>query len=132
VEADDALGQYSSISALHDFNIKALVDMIVEKLPEGPEYFPKDTLTDKTLRFFAAEILREKILLNYQKEIPYSVEVEIEEYKESEAIDRIRALIFVDRESQKSISLAVRVVCSKWLEPKPDSNWKTSWGKKYS
>ncbi len=106
--------------------------MIVEKLPEGPEYFPKDTLTDKTLRFFAAEILREKILLNYQKEIPYSVEVEIEEYKESEAIDRIRALIFVDRESQKSISLAVRVVCSKWLEPKPDSNWKTSWGKKYS
>lgn len=91
------------ISALHGFNTDALVNMIVERLPEGPEYFPKDTLTDKTLRFFAAEIIREKILLNYKKEIPYSVEVEIEEYKESETIDRIRAIIYVDRESQKSI-----------------------------
>lgn len=91
------------ISALLGFNIDNLVKLIVEKLPEGPEYFSKDTLTDKTLRFFAAEIIREKILTNYKKEIPYSVEVEIEEYKESETIDRIRALIYVDRESQKSI-----------------------------
>lgn len=91
------------ISALLGFNIDNLVKLIAEKLPEGPEYFTKDTLTDKTLRFFAAEIIREKILTNYKKEIPYSVEVEIEEYKESETIDRIRALIYVDRESQKSI-----------------------------
>ncbi len=91
------------ISALLGFNIDNLVKLIVDKLPEGPEYFSKDTLTDKTLRFFAAEIIREKILTNYKKEIPYSVEVEIEEYKESETIDRIRAIIYVDRESQKSI-----------------------------
>ncbi len=91
------------ISALHAFNIDTLLNLILSHLPEGPEYFPKDTLTDKTLRFFASEIIREKILLNYHKEIPYSVEVEIEDYKESEAIDRIRAVIYVDRESQKSI-----------------------------
>ena len=72
-------------------------------MPEGPEFFPKDTLTDKTLRFFASEIIREKILTAYQKEIPYSVEVDIEEYNEETRIDRIRAIIYVDRESQKSI-----------------------------
>ncbi len=91
------------ISALHKFNTEALIKMVSEQLPEGPEFFPKDTLTDKTLRFFASEIIREKILTAYQKEIPYSVEVDIEEYNEEARIDRIRAIIYVDRESQKSI-----------------------------
>jgi GTP-binding protein Era len=91
------------ISALHGFNLNSLVDIILEKLPEGPEFFPKDTLTDKTLRFFASEIIREKILNSYRKEIPYSVEVEVEQYSESETIDRIKAVIYVERESQKSI-----------------------------
>lgn len=91
------------ISALHKFNTEALIKMVSEQLPEGPEFFPKDTLTDKTLRFFASEIIREKILTAYKKEIPYSVEVDIEEYNEEARIDRIRAIIYVDRESQKSI-----------------------------
>jgi len=91
------------VSALHNFNTEGLISLIKENLPEGPEYFSKDTLTDKTLRFFASEIIREKILTNYQKEIPYSVEVNIEEYKEGAKLDKIRALIYVNRESQKSI-----------------------------
>jgi GTP-binding protein Era len=90
-------------SALHNFNVETIIKAIVEHLPEGPEYFSKDTLTDKTLRFFASEIIREKILTSYQKEIPYSVEIEIEEYLEEPTIDRIRALIYVARDSQKSI-----------------------------
>lgn len=91
------------VSALHGFNTEGLISMIKEVLPEGPEYFSKETLTDKTMRFFASEIIREKILLHYQKEIPYSVEVEIEEYKEGSKLDKIRAIIYVSRESQKSI-----------------------------
>ncbi|HCT29765.1 MAG TPA: GTPase Era [Bacteroidales bacterium] len=91
------------VSALHGFNTDGLTTMIKEALPEGPEYFSKDTLTDKTMRFFASEIIREKILIHYQKEIPYSVEVDIEEYKESPKLDSIRAIIYVSRESQKSI-----------------------------
>jgi GTP-binding protein Era len=91
------------VSALHGFNTDGLIALIKEILPEGPEYFSKETLTDRTMRFFASEIIREKILLHYQKEIPYSVEVEIEEYKESTKIDKIRAVIYVSRESQKAI-----------------------------
>lgn len=91
------------VSALHKFNLDQLLKQIVEKLPEGPEYFPKETLTDKTLRFFASEIIREKILLNYQKEIPYSVEVVVEEYTEDKKMDKIRAIIYVARDSQKGI-----------------------------
>jgi GTP-binding protein Era len=91
------------VSALHGFNTEGLISMIKEILPEGPEYFSKETLTDRTMRFFASEIIREKILLHYQKEIPYSVEVEIEEYKESTKLDSIRGIIYVSRESQKAI-----------------------------
>lgn len=91
------------VSALHGFNTEGLITIIKEILPEGPEYFSKETLTDKTMRFFASEIIREKILLHYQKEIPYSVEVEIEEYKEGTKLDSIRAVIYVSRESQKAI-----------------------------
>lgn len=90
-------------SALHGFNLDAILESILERLPEGPEYFSKETLTDKTLRFFASEIIREKVLTTYKKEIPYSVEVDIEEYKEEPKIDRVRAIIYVTRESQKGI-----------------------------
>lgn len=91
------------ISALKNFNLDILLSAIVSKLPEGAAYFPKDQLTDKYERFFASEIIREKILMNYQKEIPYSAEVEIESFKEEESIIRIRALIHVIRDSQKGI-----------------------------
>ncbi len=90
-------------SAKESFNIGGLFDQIVERLPESEPYYPKDTLTDKTLRFFATEIIREKILTNYDKEIPYCCEVAIDEYKEEATIDRIAATIYVARDSQKGI-----------------------------
>jgi GTP-binding protein Era len=77
----------------------------MELLPENPPYFPKDELTDKSMRFFASEIIREKILLYYNKEIPYSCEVSIDEYKEKDDTDYISAVIYVERESQKGIIL---------------------------
>lgn len=91
------------VSARERFNIKGLFGKILEVLPEGPAFYPKDTLTDKTLRFFASEIIREKILRTYDKEIPYCCEIEIESYKEEPTIDRIAATIYVSRESQKGI-----------------------------
>ena len=91
------------ISALEKFNIEPIFDRILELLPEAPPFFPKDELTDRNERFFMQEIIREKILLHYQKEIPYSVEVEVEEFKEEAKIIKIRAIIFVSRESQKGI-----------------------------
>ncbi len=91
------------ISALKSFNLNTLLNAIISKLPESAPYFPKDQLTDKYERFFASEIIREKILLNYQKEIPYSAEVEIESFKEEKDLIRIRALIHVTRDSQKGI-----------------------------
>jgi GTP-binding protein Era len=91
------------VSALKRFNLDTLLNAVISKLPEGAPYFPKDQLTDKYERFFASEIIREKILMNYQKEIPYSAEVEIESFKEEESIIRIRALIHVMRDSQKGI-----------------------------
>jgi GTP-binding protein Era len=91
------------VSALKNFNLSVVLNRIIELLPVSPPYFPENELTDKSQRFFASEIIREKIFLNYQKEIPYSVEVQIEEFKESENIIRINALILVARESQKSI-----------------------------
>jgi len=91
------------MSALNDFNIEKVLDTILEKLPESPAYFSKDELTDKTERFFAQEIIREKILLNYQKEIPYSVEIEVESFIEEEKIIKIRANIYVARNTQKGI-----------------------------
>ena len=91
------------ISAQEKFNIEPIFDRILELLPESPPFFPKDELTDRNERFFFQEIIREKILLNYQKEIPYSVEVEVEEFKESEKIINVRAVIYVSRESQKGI-----------------------------
>ncbi len=91
------------VSALNNFNLETLLNAILTVLPEGEPFFPKDQLTDRYERFFASEILREKILKNYQKEIPYSVEIEIESFKEEAGLIKIRALIHVVRESQKGI-----------------------------
>lgn len=91
------------VSALKKFNLDALLNSVISRLPEGEPYFPKEQLTDKIERFFASEIIREKILLHYKKEIPYSVEIEIESFTEEKDINRIRAIIHVARDSQKGI-----------------------------
>lgn len=91
------------ISATKQFNIEPLLKRIKELLPESPPFFDKDALTDKPERFFVTEIIREKILLNYEKEIPYSVEVVVELFKEEAKIIRINAVIYAERESQKGI-----------------------------
>jgi GTPase len=91
------------ISALHNMNIQSIINKILDILPENPPYYEKDTLTDKTERFFVAEKIREKILLNYKKEIPYSVEVAVDQFKEKEGLIYITANIYVARESQKAI-----------------------------
>ncbi len=91
------------ISALQKENINLVFGTILQYLPEHPPYYNKDSLTDKDMRFFVSEIIREKILLNYKQEIPYSVEVVIDSYKEEPAITRIRALILTNRKSQKPI-----------------------------
>jgi len=91
------------ISALENFNVKEVFARILELLPESPAYYPKDALTDKPERFFVNETIREKILMNYDKEIPYSVEIETEEFLEDEKIIRIRSVIMVERDTQKGI-----------------------------
>ena len=91
------------ISALERFNVDTVFYKIIELLPEGPPYYPKDQLTDKPERFFVNEKIREKILMHYKKEIPYSVEVETESFIEEETIVRIRSVIMVERETQKGI-----------------------------
>lgn len=91
------------ISVKESFNIDKLLDRLVELSPESPPYFPKDQLTDKSERFFVNEIIREKILLNFKKEIPYSVEVVTEDFFEEETIIKIRSIIIVERDSQKGI-----------------------------
>lgn len=91
------------VSALENFNVKEIFERILELLPEAPPYYPKDQLTDKPERFFVNETIREKILLNYKKEIPYAVEVETEEFHEDEDIIRIRSVIMVERDTQKGI-----------------------------
>jgi GTP-binding protein Era len=91
------------ISALENFNIETVFNTIKELLPVSPAYYPKDALTDKPERFFVNETIREKILMNYEKEIPYAVEIETEEFLEDETIIRIRSVIMVERETQKGI-----------------------------
>ena len=91
------------ISALEGFNVSSVLEKIKELLPKGPGFYPKDQLTDKPERFFVNEKIREKILIHYKKEIPYSVEVETEEFIEEEKIVRIRSVIMVERETQKGI-----------------------------
>ncbi|HRV56255.1 MAG TPA: GTPase Era [Mangrovimonas sp.] len=91
------------ISALENFNTQVVFNRILELLPESPPFYPKDQLTDKPERFFVNETIREKILLNYKKEIPYSVEVETEAFQEDHKIIRIQSVIMVERDSQKGI-----------------------------
>lgn len=91
------------ISALQGFNVPEVFQRIVDLLPESPPFYPKDTLTDKPERFFVNEIIREKILVHYKKEIPYSVEIDTEEFFEEEEIIRMRSIIMVERETQKGI-----------------------------
>jgi GTP-binding protein Era len=93
------------VSALHNFNVDKVLEIIVENLPEHPPFYPKDELTDKNYRFFVSEIIREKILLLYKKEVPYSVEVVVDQYKEEQNLTRINAFIYVARETQKMIIL---------------------------
>jgi len=96
------------ISALQEANTDYLLERLISLMPVSPPYFEKDALTDKTERFFVSEIIREQILLNYKKEIPYSVEVDVEEFKEEESIIRMRAIIYVARDSQKGIIIGHR------------------------
>tara|TARA_B100000497_G_scaffold77143_1_gene86258 strand:+ start:1010 stop:1891 length:882 start_codon:yes stop_codon:yes gene_type:complete len=95
--------EFFPISALEGFNVKNVLDRIIELLPESPAYYPKDQLTDKPERFFVNECIREKILIHYKKEIPYAIEVLTEEFFEEDEIIRMRSIIMVERETQKGI-----------------------------
>ena len=104
------------ISALENFNVESVFNRILELLPESPAFYPKDQLTDRPERFFVNEIVREKILLQYKKEIPYAVEVETEEFKEDEKIVSFRCVIMVERDTQIGILIghkgsALKKVC---------------------
>ena len=101
------------ISAKNKFGVDMLLKRIKELLPESPAYFDKDQLTDKPARFFVSEIIREKILLYYDKEIPYSVEVKVDSFKEGDKSINIRAIIFVERDSQKGIIIGHQGVALK-------------------
>ena len=104
-----------TVSATKGTNMNAVLPAIVALLPEHAPFFPKDEMTTRTERFFASEIIREKIFLHYEQEIPYSSEVSIEEFKEEEAIIRIRAVIFVERDSQKGIVIGKGASSIKWV-----------------
>lgn len=101
------------ISALEGFQVQEVFDRIIELLPESPPFYPKDQLTDKPERFFVNEKVREKILENYKKEIPYAVEVDTEEFKEEENLIRIRSVIMVERDTQKGIIIGHKGVALK-------------------
>lgn len=105
LKADFPHAEVLPISALHKFNLEGIFKLVYEKLPEGEAFYEKDELTDKTMRFFVSEIIREKILLFYKKEVPYSAEVAVDSYKESDNRIDIHAYIFVMRETQKAIIL---------------------------
>ena len=117
------------ISALHRFNVDNVLRRIQELLPESPAYFDKDQWTDKPARFFVTEIIREKILLYYDKEIPYSVEVVVEEFKETDANIRIRAVIYVERESQKGIIIGHQGVALKRVSTEARKSLEKFFGK---
>ena len=117
------------ISALKKFQVDSLLQRLIELLPECPPYFPKDQLTDKPERFFVNEIVREKILLNYNKEIPYSVEILTEEFKEDEKIIRIRSVIMVERDSQKGIIIGHKGSALKKVGIKSRKDLETFFGK---
>jgi len=117
------------ISALHRFNVDNVLKRIQELLPESPAYFDKDQWTDKPARFFVTEIIREKILLYYDKEIPYSVEVVVEQFKETAGNIRISAVIFVERESQKGIIIGHQGVALKRVSTEARKSLEKFFGK---
>ena len=104
-----------AISALNNFGVQEVFKRILELLPESPPFYPKDQLTDKPERFFVNEKKKKKILMQYKKEIPYAVEIETEEFLEDERIIRIRAIIMVERESQKGIIIGHKGNALKWV-----------------
>ncbi len=118
------------VSALNGFNLDTLLNAILSRLPEGEPFFPKDQLTDRYERFFASEILREKILMNYKKEVPYSVEIEIESFKEESKIIRIRALVHVVRDSQKGILIGHKGAMLKKVGTEARHDMESFFGKK--
>ena len=118
------------ISALHKFGVDQVLNRIKELLPESPAYFDKDALTDKPARFFVNEIIREKILLYYNKEIPYSVEVVVESFKEEDTLIRINAVIYVERESQKGIIIGHQGVALKRVSTEARRELERFFGKK--
>lgn len=118
------------ISALHKFGTDILLSRIKELLPECPPYFDKDALTDKPARFFVTEIIREKILLLYEKEIPYSCQVEVESFKEGDSLIDISALIYVERDSQKGIIIGKQGAMLKKLGSSARKDIEAFFGKK--
>ena len=117
------------ISALHKFNVDVVLKRIQELLPESPAYFDKDQWTDKPARFFVTEIIREKILLYYDKEIPYSVEVVVEQFKETDKNIHINAVIYVERESQKGIIIGHQGVALKRVSSEARKSLEKFFGK---
>jgi len=117
------------ISALHKFNVDNVLRRIQELLPESPAYFDKDQWTDKPARFFVTEIIREKILLYYDKEIPYAVEVVVEQFKETERNIHINAVIYVERESQKGIIIGHQGVALKRVSTEARKSLEKFFGK---
>ena len=118
------------ISALHKFGVDQVLNRVKELLPESPAYFDKDAWTDKPARFFVTEIIREKILLYYDKEIPYSVEAVVESFKEEEKLIRIEAVIYVERESQKGIIIGHQGVALKRVSTEARKELERFFGKK--
>ena len=118
------------LSALNKFGADMLLNRIKELLPASPPYFGKDQLTDKPARFFVSEIIREKILLFYDKEIPYSVEVRVESFKEDETLIRISAVIYVERDSQKGIIIGHQGVALKKVSTESRKTLEKFFGKK--
>jgi GTP-binding protein Era len=117
------------ISALENFNVKEVFARILELVPLSPAYYPKDALTDKPERFFVNETIREKILLNYDKEIPYAVEIETEEFLEDEKIIRIRSVIMVERDTQKGIIIGHKGAALKKVGMQAREDLETFFGK---
>lgn len=117
------------VSAKAKFNVDQVLRRIRELLPESPPYFDKDQWTDKPARFFVNEIIREKILLFYDKEVPYSVEVAVEEFKETEQRIRIRAIVYVERESQKGILIGHKGVALKKVSSEARKSLERFFGK---
>ncbi len=118
------------VSALHKFGVDQVLARIKELLPESPAYFDKDQLTDKPARFFVTEIIREKILLYYDKEVPYSVEVVVEQFKETQKVIHINAVIYVERESQKGIIIGHQGVALKRVSTEARRSLERFFGKR--